>query len=374
MSEESSRIKAWDGIRGLACILVLGFHAGLIPGGAVGVDLFFVLSGYLITRSLLSEAAESGGVSLRNFYARRAIRLMPALLVLLTIASSIGVLMGPGYLFGALEWGAPLWVLFFAANWAAVASGEALGVLQPTWSLAIEEQFYLLIAPTFAFLLSKPQRSTWIPWMLGLLAFVSLGIRLSLWSDSGGAYRESSEFYRQYVGLDARAYAPLLGSMIAIPQSASFRGWLSQRRLVVGAIALVLLLVLGWQYNFYHETGIGLLAPPIAVALIVAVRERGAIRSVFEFGAFTWLGRISYSLYLWHIAAFAIVDPVSTMDPYSHPPSMFSLAGMFGLALVLGWLSYRFVEEPAMKYRRSVREWLEQPTPIVKEYRQTSAP
>ena len=348
----TNRVTAWDGLRGVACILVLGFHCGLVPGGAVGVDVFFVLSGFLITRVLLHELSHDGSVSLSRFYFRRACRLLPALSVLLAVALFASRFIAPAHLLGPLGRTATAWVLLFSANWAAVTTGHSLGVLQPTWSLAVEEQFYLLWAPLFALYAASLLRRRTLTQIVVGLAVASLGWRVLLWLPSAGVYAESRAFYREYVAADTRAYALLLGAGWALNARATQLAWVRQQAQWLAAGATLTLLAVGCVYDFHRETGVGLLAPVCAILLVQAGSdETGWVAQLLSLRPLVWLGRISYSLYLWHVAAFAIVAPDSAIDPYHHPPSVLELGGMLGLALGLGYLSYRFVELPALAMR-----------------------
>ena len=138
---------ALDGLRGLAVLAVISFHAwhGLVPGGWLGVDVFFVLSGFLITWLLVQERLRTGGLALTRFYARRALRLLPALAVALPMAVLVAWMFDPARLGATLS--EALSSLFYVSNWTAAAradNGLTTGLLTPTWSLSIEEQFYLV--------------------------------------------------------------------------------------------------------------------------------------------------------------------------------------------------------------------------------------
>src|SRR5262249_53898603 len=147
---------ALDGIRGVAVIAVLAGHSGWLSGGFLGVDAFFALSGFLITRLLTDEDDATGSIALSLFYARRWPRLLPALLVLVVVCTTILLTTVPTE-FGPLALQEASAVVFYIANWAWVF-GLPLGIYGHTWSLGIEEQFYLL-------------------WPLGLLALLRAGIR-----------------------------------------------------------------------------------------------------------------------------------------------------------------------------------------------------
>jgi peptidoglycan/LPS O-acetylase OafA/YrhL len=165
---------ALDGVRGVAIVLVVLFHYpwgvtdaraffgnNPVHGGFLGVDAFFVLSGFLITTLLLQEHAKSGGVNLRRFYARRAFRLVPALVVLLVIAVFLHFLLPAGDV-NRPETSGLLGMLFYVANWVSIYRPKALGITADTWSLAIEEQFYLLWPIVLVLMLRRRLRTATI--------------------------------------------------------------------------------------------------------------------------------------------------------------------------------------------------------------------
>src|SRR5271154_4756056 len=170
---------ALDGLRAVAILTVMLYHVGIIPGGYLAVDLFFVLSGFLITSLLITEWDASGRVSFRNFYARRALRLFPALGCVIVASVLIGVILtttgGPiarADVHATLE--AIPWVLGFAGNWVRAFDSQALvgslGALGQTWSLAVEEQFYLLWPALFVLAMRRRIRRDRLALVLVLLA------------------------------------------------------------------------------------------------------------------------------------------------------------------------------------------------------------
>jgi len=274
-----------DGLRGIAILLVLGAHTG-VPGfadggGGAGVTLFFVLSGYLITSLLLAERQKSGRIDLRAFYVRRALRLFPALAAVLVVVIALlacGLMPEPalsGTNYGIVIVG----VVFYAANWVAVA-GQSIGMLGHTWSLAVEEQFYILW-PTLLILGLRLGRAKLAVLVL-LLVLLDVPYRLFLDLHGG--------FMHVFVGTDSRGDALLLGCVLALLETRWHPavGWLG----VVGIGALAAI----WP----GDPGLGvqiLLIPGAAIAGTLAV---AGCPAPLAWRPLAFIGRISYGLYLWH--------------------------------------------------------------------------
>ena len=208
MAFKLGRRPALDGLRGICVLLVIALHADLpfSKGGFLGVDGFFVLSGFLITTLLVEEWHRAGKISLRAFYIRRALRLFPALLVLLVFSVLITLLLLRGDA-AASSWRGIFLASFYASDWATVIFGNnssGLGIVQHTWSLGVEEQFYLLWPLLLVFMFTLRMRTKWI------LAVVSLLIVASaLWR---ALLLEQGEWIeRVYKEFDTRADALLIG-------------------------------------------------------------------------------------------------------------------------------------------------------------------
>jgi peptidoglycan/LPS O-acetylase OafA/YrhL len=277
---------ALDGVRGLAILPVVSLHAfGLPKEGGLGVDLFFVLSGFLITTLLLEEFAEAGCVSLRRFYRRRAARLLPALGALLVVAAFAARHLS--------DWLAIAFAGTYTLNIAAASQpyGHFGGVLGHLWSLAAEEQFYLLWPPLLVLCLRRGR-----PHLARLLLLLICAVaieRLALALQGAG-------IARLYFAPDAHADPILVGCLFAVL-------WRSGRvapSRMAGPIAM-LLVVTG--YLTLDRSGGLLFATPVRTAfaiacavMIVSAVGGGTINHILEFRPLTFLGRISYSLYLWH--------------------------------------------------------------------------
>ena len=315
---------ALDGLRGVAILLVFGFHLPFGPfrSGSYGVILFFVLSGYLITTILLRELDTNDKVNLRRFYTRRARRLLPALLVVVFayLVIQVTVLGDPE------QWWGRSWpVLAYIANYAEL-SGAQLFHLTHTWSLAIEEHFYLLWPVV---LLAIPSRRR-------LAITCSLVVALVLWRH--GLLLSGLPRDRIYFGTDTNAFAPLVGCALAIA--------LHERRLPVAgrnvsSLAVGLLILascIQWQY-FDRRLLYGTF--PVAILAMFAIY--GAIHqpaSWLEHPVLRWFGKVSYGLYLWHYMIISL--PWEQLLPV--PP----VVPMIAVPIVLAGLSWRFIEAPLL--------------------------
>ncbi len=274
-----------DGLRGIAVLLVLFEHAG-VPvfgtGGTVGVTLFFVLSGYLITSLLVAEIQETGRIDFIAFYTRRALRLLPALYALLVVLAILLVLgLLPERAVAHANYGMIfLSVIFYAANWFYMA-GYGLMVLGHTWSLAVEEQFYIF-------------------WPVLLLATLRLGrqrlaLLLVLVAMAITPWREilmiRGDTAHVLAGFDTHADALMLGCAVALlePKYPAVVGWLG--------IAGILLLSTAWEF------GPSPIFAQLSLVTMATVASTAAVAACPK--ALTWrplaaVGKISYGLYLWH--------------------------------------------------------------------------
>lgn len=338
-----------DGLRAVAVIPVILYHAGLadLPGGFVGVDIFFVISGYLITSILLSEML-AGRFSLANFYERRARRILPALFVVMLISLPLAWLLLDPPDFKAFA-KSLVAVPTFSSNllfWLESGYFDASAELKPllhTWTLAVEEQYYLF----FPLLLMLGWRlgRTWLAVVLLIIAVASLVV--SQW----GALRSlSSAFYL----LHARAWELLVGSLIAFYFSWRPRVEHSASALQQGASLAGLALIGLAIVNFDSSTtfpGINALVPTLGAALIILFANQHTV--VGRLLGHRWpvlIGMLSYSAYLWHQPVFAFARHASLLEPGL--PVMLALAV---LSLVLAWLSWRFVEQPFRNKRHISR-------------------
>ncbi len=262
---------ALDGLRGIAIVAVLLLHFGptTFLGGGLGVDLFFVLSGFLITRKLIEEDREFGGISIRRFCRARVRRLMPAMLaVVATCATASGA----------------IWTLLYVANWSR-AFGGMRGPLEHTWSLAIEEQFYIVWPIVFLGIRRIGHAAWW-------LVAGALGVCLWRVHLAGAA---SSTMERVVNGTDMRADALLIGAAIAFGIQPLMR--IDWRRIACVVALPLLVLVCGMREVELIGVGYTMVGAACAVLVLGALQSKsGWLDSM----VLTWLGRTSYSLYLWH--------------------------------------------------------------------------
>ena len=333
----------------------MAYHVGALRGGYLGVDLFFVLSGFLITTLLLEEARLTGSISLRGFYVRRALRLLPALLLLLVVCGgTVGVL---AWADGGVETlnrvmrpivRNSVIVLFYAANWAMVA-GVGLYVLGHAWSLSIEEQFYLVWPPCLVGLLRlAPAGRGALMFVAGLTA-ASIAWRALLLATGASTAR-------LFLGLDTRADALLLGvlaGMIAawdrLPRSPRAVGTL--RLAAVGSTALFVLLfpTADWRSTTMLAWGSSAAAAAAAVMLIHVVSvPHGLLCRALEWRPLVGVGKISYGLYLWHFPVFYACSALSIDGSRSRPgPALLGIAASFAMA----GASFYFLERPLLRLK-----------------------
>lgn len=302
------RLPALDGMRAIAVYLVVAFHAGAtrFEGGFIGVDVFFVLSGFLITRLLVAEYAPNGRIDLVGFYARRARRLLPpAWVAVLVTAIVFLAFSNPVERADALD-DARAAILYFA-NWHFIGAGQdyfaesiASSPFLHLWSLAVEEQFYLIWPVASIGLLALWRRR---PALATGLVLVAAGI--SAWWASSVA---STDLLRAYYGTDTRAYQLLAGAGLAFVLSHRDGG---ARRPIGRSVAEVALAV-GLLGVFFvamrsgtDAVGRGMLAAALTVVMVAAVAGRpsgppGPIERVLASRPFVVLGGLSYATYLWH--------------------------------------------------------------------------
>jgi len=337
--------KGLDGLRGVAVLSVMVYHSGVTRGGFLGVDVFFALSGFLITSLLLEEHAATGSVDIRSFYVRRALRLLPALLVFLVFWSGYLLVNVPPPLL-PLVGCYVLAVLFYVANWAGI-HGMLLGIFGQTWSLAIEEQFYLIWPVVLGLLVRKVGRPARIAAILIIAAAASLVWRLYL--ALAGASGD-----RIYFGTDTHADGLLIGAALAVMLAGGQLGRVREAGTPVrvmaalAAIALAGLLVAAPTRGYAY--GVSALAVLATAGLIFDVMTRGSgIARWLEAGWLAGLGRISYGLYLWHFAVFTYFGTLRRPGE-AVAPLLLSLIA-WGITFAAALLSYFLVERRFLAWK-----------------------
>ncbi len=317
------RMAALDGIRTIAVFLVILFHvsAPRTEAGFIGVDIFFVLSGYLITAGLMREIQRKGRISLGGFWLRRFKRLMPAALLTLAAITVWMLWVAPLYQIRSVStdvW----WTLLYVANWHLMAANSyfsdtgAASPLLHMWSLAVEEQFYvawpliLLAVLGVALLITRRRRQDTPDGHVKLFGHVAGWLTLVLIIASAVtlyAVYDPAFPDRAYMGTDAKAFEPLLGALAAILlTNPGIKQWLRRHHLPLGWVGVVVMVALfpflDGPPALYYQWGalvfsLGALA--LIVGLVLAEGE-GLLARVLGWEPIAYLGRISYGLYLWH--------------------------------------------------------------------------
>lgn len=331
-----------DGLRALAVLLVIAVHTGFVPGGYVGVDVFFVLSGYLITSILLRQRAD-GEWSIKSFYVRRARRLYPALLLMLVISLPFALLLAPTrhlYAEDVLVSGAYLSDIVQALHF------SQLSGLSHTWSLAVEEQFYLVWPFVLLLLVGMRSHTRWTVLIAAsLAAFGCLAV-------GGGA---------MMVLPIGRGIGLLFGAMLAFglerrewPWNPTLTGVLS----LAGLIAAIVLAA-SVPYGYASSSYLAACAAGVAsVGLIGSLISGGVLARPFGARPVAWLGARSYGVYLWH---FPLLYALEQLGPFqrpwalssNHPQPLALLVALSG-SVALAALSYRFVESRFLRSGRGV--------------------
>jgi peptidoglycan/LPS O-acetylase OafA/YrhL len=339
-----------DGVRGIAVLLVLTYHTGgllwwdarywLAPGGVLGLDIFFVLSGFLITSLLLGEVDGHGRVRLGAFAGRRLRRLVPAVVAvfafLLALASA-----GKFYDLGEVLRSAPT-LFTFSHNWA-VAEGSAVQ-LNHLWSVALEGQFYLVwaLAVAWAARAGSPHRALAIVAGAGVAA-VLVG---------RGLVYGHLPLADLYMGTLWRFDAPLIGCLAGMAASAGWLPWFQGRVAARAGLAVLALLAVGVVVLESTDAGLyrggyTVVALCAGVLVLAAVRVPSSpLGRVLALRPLALAGIVSYSLYVWHVPVYEILAKNTT----DWPPLARVVVGL-ALAVGAAVVSYRFVERPFLRRR-----------------------
>jgi len=311
---------ALDGLRAFAVLSVFAYHldAGWARGGFLGVDTFFVLSGFLITSLLVGEWGRHGTISFAAFWARRARRLLPALLLVLLGVAGFAALQVPAEQLDRLR-GDGLATLFYGANWRFIESGQSYfdmwseaSPLRHMWSLAIEEQFYL-VWPLITFGCLRLARGR--RWLLGAVCVTGAAASLTAMA----VLYDPSDPSRSYYGTDSRAHLLLIGAALALilsrwsPKHATTRSGVHALGLVGGVGCLAAFIWVPDSASWMYRGGDALFGVGVAAVITSAVQPgRFALRSLLSLGPLVWIGRISYGLYLWHWPVIVFASPART--------------------------------------------------------------
>ncbi|WP_067781634.1 acyltransferase family protein [Actinomyces vulturis] len=397
----SVRMRGLDGLRTIAVGVVLGYHLlpRLVPGGVVGVDVFFVISGFLITSLLLTERRRTGRIDIARFWLRRLRRLVPAVTLMVMTVTALAAMAGGDILVGIRR--QVLGALTFSYNWVEIAHGSSYfdhtrpALLTNMWSLAVEEQFYIFWPPVIVLLLGRrlTRCSRFMAaGMTAVLAVFSVGWA---WYLTQGGTDPS----RVYMGTDTHAYGLMIGSALALADGWALdaarrpTNWLARAvaschhrhdadattplalmrvdhalvmgRGIIGWAGLAGIVMCALNINALDPgmvpwglaTG-SLCAAAVVQALIPSIAARRgpgrALIHVLDHPVLTWLGARSYGIYLWHwplwVLAFSVFKGVS--GPWW-------AALLILLSVLIADLSYRFVEVPMRKdgFVPTLRRW-----------------
>jgi peptidoglycan/LPS O-acetylase OafA/YrhL len=348
-----------DGIRAIAVLSVIVFHLnfGWASGGLLGVQVFFVLSGYLITDLLVAEYRRHHGIALAQFWLRRARRLLPALLVVLFVTVGWATLFDRSQL-AALRSDLPSGIFYFSNWWfifhhvsyfAKFGPPSPLGHL---WSLSIEEQFYL-IWPLLVLVAMKYLHNRRTLIILTLTAAAASAVEMGI------LFVPDGDPTRVYDGTDTRAFALLIGAALAmaLPRNQAFAPvTVNARRLLdaVGGLSLLGIFLMFWltsQYDsFLYEGGMLLLALLTAMLIAVTIHPGSHLEVILGWEPLRWVGERSYGIYLWHYPVIVLTTPLNAS------PSLVRASLQIAATLVLAALSWRFIEQP-VRHGALGRQW-----------------
>ncbi len=355
VDRDSTYLPGLDGVRAIAVAAVVIYHLGapFMPGGLLGVGVFFTLSGFLITTILLTAWDRRGNLDLKTFWLRRARRLLPAVVLVLIVVIIATAFVDPGALLQRSQQAVA--AMLYVANWTTIAAGESYferfagpGPLDHLWSLSVEEQFYLLW-PLLLFGLLAYFRGK-----LGRIALVTLALATLSFALMWFLAAPGFDHTRVYEGTDTRAGGLLIGAAMAMlwrPAQLAKRippsGKLIVNGIGIAALAVVIgMFVFTDQYSMslYHG-GIVVLSIATAVLVAVAVHPAASFGRMLGVLPMRWIGERSYGIYLWHL-------PVIAFTPAEFLAEQPVIRAVLQVALTIGIaaMSWRFVEDPIRRY------------------------
>ena len=363
-TETPFRLRGLDGLRAIAVTTVILFHLtpGLLPGGYLGVDIFFVISGFLITTLLLRERAATGRIVLPSFWARRARRLLPALALVVLASCSAALIIGGDVLVGIGR--QVLGAATFSYNWLGITSDASYfnsttpELLRNLWSLAVEEQFYLVWPLIIAALVLLKRRG----WRLAIVTALALGsitamVALAL---------TGVDATRLYYGTDTHSFGLAIGAALAIlaldwsPRPLEWHRVARQLLPAFGAVAVAGLLALSWLLAedsvWVFRGGLVLVAVLTALAIAGAIIPGSPLGRALDVLPLRVIGERSYGLYLWHWPAVILVTAAA---PALNPWAIGGIA--LAITVVGASLSYHFVEQPIRRrgFRAAAAAWVQ---------------
>jgi peptidoglycan/LPS O-acetylase OafA/YrhL len=353
-----------DGLRAIAVLAVIAFHEQFswAPGGLLGVGVFFTLSGYLITDLLLSSWLATGRAHLANFWLRRARRLLPALFVMLAVVTAWVTLLDRARL-SSLR-GPVAAAATYSSNWYLIVENQSYfsrfappQPLDHLWSLAVEEQFYLIwpwVLLAGLYFIRRRRSARAISWLALPTLVLAAASATLMWL----LYQPAVDPTRVYEGTDTRACGLLIGAALAMAWS-SGRAARSAKGVqhvldVPGFIGLAVIGVLIWrvgQYDSFLYHG-GLIVLSVATAAVVAAAACPAtmVGAALSWRPLRWIGVRSYGIYLWHYPVIVLTTPANSTEDL--PRAVWQIAASIALAA----LSWKFVEEP-VRHGAIERAW-----------------
>ncbi|MDP7989403.1 acyltransferase family protein [Bacillus sp. MHSD_36] len=340
-----------DSLRGLAILGVILYHINFnwMPGGFLGVTVFFVLSGYLITDILAMEWKRNKRIDLKKFWLSRARRLLPGMIVMLVITLAWITIFHSSLL--EKMRGDSLAALFYVSNWWYIYhklsyfdNFNQISPLNHFWSLAVEEQFYVVWPFIISLGLYYIKKQSRMILLICLGAFASALAMAIL-------YEPGVDPSRIYYGTDTRAFSLLIGAVLALvwPSNRLANKIIPKARFildVVGGIALIIILVMFWKTNqydpFLYKGGMVLLS--IATALLVAnlAHPASRIAQFLRFRPLRWIGVRSYGIYLWHYPILTLTTPKVNAGDFSIIRAILQ----FLLIILIAQISWKFIEKP----------------------------
>ena len=359
-NNKSKYLPSIDSLRALAVLAVIIYHVDVnyLPGGFLGVDLFFVLSGYLISSLIIKEYKKTGSLNLYNFYIRRARRLLPAVYFMITVVLVVmvmfnGVLLKKSHLdaiFGYI-YSSNWWYIFHKLDYF-----DSFGSQSPfkhLWSLAIEEQFYMIFPLLFLLVNGKKKTKDGSYKLNRNFLYVILGVILvSLIAHI--ILFDINNISRIYFGTDTRAFSLLVGAVGAIlyPIDKLNTKITPQENLVYSVVslisiaALITIMIYTSEYNTWLYRGGFLLVAILGIIIIISSgKQHTVMAKLLSFKPVVFIGKISYSLYLWHFPVLVLTTPVSEIGK----PNIFFVVLRVILTFILAIISYALVETPIRK-------------------------
>ncbi len=356
--QRSGYLPGLDGIRAIAVGSVVAYHLGVphFDGGLLGVSVFFTLSGYLITSLLVRGYEQHGRVDLKNFWIRRARRLLPALVLMLPVVVVTTAIARPDKLVATGR--QALYALMYVANWTTIANGDdyfqrfaSPGPLDHLWSLAIEEQFYIVWPLLVLALLAIGRKLGATRVQRVPLAFVTIAFTLaSTWAISHLYDPHGLNNTRAYEGTDARAASLLIGALFALALPFEKVGTITSRasRIVLdvfglfGLAGIALIIAKTDEYSPFLYTGGEIsLSLCTAMAAMAAAHPAGVLARALGILPLRWVGARSYGVYLWHMPVCAFMPASVLIDK-----PMYRGLVQVGLIFVLAAASFRLIEDP----------------------------